>query len=219
MEPTEGAVIVAVPEAEDVVGPQRAALDRAASWGVPAHVTVLYPFVPPAKIDDRIIRALARRFANRARVRDRLSSCRVVRRRGRLAGARARPTVPGPHQRCLGPLPRLPAVPRKACRADSAPHHRETPPPSKPYAQLLRRWNRTCPSRRTSGPPWSSKATTHLGPGRPSPNSRSGSHNNASSAGFSGTEIMEQPCIPSQSAHRANLAGKSAATKGGIRHD
>ena len=59
MEPTESAVIVAVPEAEDVVGPHRAALDPAASWGVPAHVTVLYPFVPPAKIDDRVIRALA----------------------------------------------------------------------------------------------------------------------------------------------------------------
>lgn len=59
MEPTESAVIVAVPEAEGVVGPHRAGLDRAATWGVPAHVTVLYPFVPPAKIDDRVIRALA----------------------------------------------------------------------------------------------------------------------------------------------------------------
>jgi 2'-5' RNA ligase len=59
MDPTESAVIVAVPEAGDVVGPHRAELDRAASWGVPAHVTVLYPFVPPAKIDDRVIRALA----------------------------------------------------------------------------------------------------------------------------------------------------------------
>jgi 2'-5' RNA ligase superfamily len=57
--PTESAVIVAIPEAEDVVGPHRAALDPAAGWGVQAHVTVLYPFVPPAKIDDRIIRALA----------------------------------------------------------------------------------------------------------------------------------------------------------------
>ena len=56
---TESAVIVAVPEAEDVVGPRRAALDRAASWGVPAHVTVLYPFVPPSKIDDQVIRVLA----------------------------------------------------------------------------------------------------------------------------------------------------------------
>jgi 2'-5' RNA ligase len=59
VEPTESAVIVAVPEAEDVVGPHRAELDRAASLGVPAHVTVLYPFAPPAKIDDRVISALA----------------------------------------------------------------------------------------------------------------------------------------------------------------
>ena len=59
MEPTESAVIVAVPEAEDVVGPHRAALDRYASWGVPAHVTLLYPFVSPPKIDDGVTRALA----------------------------------------------------------------------------------------------------------------------------------------------------------------
>jgi 2'-5' RNA ligase len=59
VEPTESAVIVAVPEAENVVGPHRAGLDRSASWGVPAHVTVLYPFVPPSKIDDRVIRILA----------------------------------------------------------------------------------------------------------------------------------------------------------------
>jgi 2'-5' RNA ligase superfamily len=59
VEPTESAVIVAVPEAEEAVGPYRAALDRYASWGVPAHVTLLYPFVSPPKIDDGVIRALA----------------------------------------------------------------------------------------------------------------------------------------------------------------
>ncbi len=34
-----------VPEAEWVVGEHRARLDRAAAWGVPAHVTVLHPSV------------------------------------------------------------------------------------------------------------------------------------------------------------------------------
>jgi len=30
----------------------RAHLDMAASWGVPAHVSVVHPFVPPADVDD-----------------------------------------------------------------------------------------------------------------------------------------------------------------------
>jgi 2'-5' RNA ligase len=58
MEATESALIVAVPEVEAAVGPWRASLDRAAGWGVPAHVTVLYPFRPPAAIDDGVLAAL-----------------------------------------------------------------------------------------------------------------------------------------------------------------
>jgi 2'-5' RNA ligase superfamily len=48
---TESALIVAVPEAEPAVAALRAAYDPAASWGVPAHITVLYPFLPPDRID------------------------------------------------------------------------------------------------------------------------------------------------------------------------
>jgi 2'-5' RNA ligase superfamily protein len=51
VEPTESALIVAVPEAEPAVAALRAAYDPAASWGVPAHVTVLYPFLPPDRLD------------------------------------------------------------------------------------------------------------------------------------------------------------------------
>jgi 2'-5' RNA ligase len=47
VEPTETAVIVPFPDLEPLVGPYRRRMDRAARWGVPAHVTVLYPFVPP----------------------------------------------------------------------------------------------------------------------------------------------------------------------------
>jgi hypothetical protein len=47
VEPTESALIVAVPEAEWAVAALRAAYDPAASWGMPAHITVLYPFLPP----------------------------------------------------------------------------------------------------------------------------------------------------------------------------
>jgi hypothetical protein len=61
-EPTtdrESAVLVPVPEAERVVSPHRSRLDRAAALGVPAHVTVLFPFVPPPAITPAVIDALA----------------------------------------------------------------------------------------------------------------------------------------------------------------
>ncbi len=50
--PTHSAVVIRVAEAEHVVATHRAALDEAASWGVPAHVTVLFPFVDPAAFDE-----------------------------------------------------------------------------------------------------------------------------------------------------------------------
>lgn len=51
----ESALIVPVPEVEPAVGRHRADLDRSAAWGVPAHVTVLYPFLPPERIDDTVL--------------------------------------------------------------------------------------------------------------------------------------------------------------------
>lgn len=62
MEPTESALIVAVPETERAVGRFRSTLDTAARWGVPAHVTVLYPFLPPDRIDDDVLSTLSRIF-------------------------------------------------------------------------------------------------------------------------------------------------------------
>lgn len=58
MQPTESAVLVLVPEAESAVASYRADLDAAAGLGVPAHVTVLYPFVPPERVNDAVISAL-----------------------------------------------------------------------------------------------------------------------------------------------------------------
>ena len=55
------AVLVPVPEAEPVVARHRATLDAAAGWGIPAHVTVLFPFAPPDQLDAALIGALARR--------------------------------------------------------------------------------------------------------------------------------------------------------------
>ncbi|GAB2861068.1 2'-5' RNA ligase family protein [Actinoallomurus bryophytorum] len=48
MDPTQTALTVAIPEAEPAVGPLRASPD-------PSHVTVLYPFLPPERIDERIL--------------------------------------------------------------------------------------------------------------------------------------------------------------------
>jgi len=57
--PTESAVVVRIPEAEGVVGRFRADLDLADRLGVPAHVTVISPFVAPDLIDDGVIGGLA----------------------------------------------------------------------------------------------------------------------------------------------------------------
>jgi 2'-5' RNA ligase len=64
MPATETAVIVPVPKAEGAVGPLRAELDAAAVRGVPAHVTVLYPFVPPGQVGQETIDALAEAIAS-----------------------------------------------------------------------------------------------------------------------------------------------------------
>ena len=55
----ESAVLVPVPEAELAVGRHRHRLDRAATWGVPAHVTIVFPFVAPSAITGATITALA----------------------------------------------------------------------------------------------------------------------------------------------------------------
>ena len=54
----ETAVVVHVPEAEPAVGEHRRRFDVAASWGVRAHVSVLYPFLPPHDVDDDALRRL-----------------------------------------------------------------------------------------------------------------------------------------------------------------
>jgi hypothetical protein len=53
--PRRTALIVAVPEAEQAVGAYRLAHDWSAGVGVPAHLTVLFPFVPPEAVDEAAI--------------------------------------------------------------------------------------------------------------------------------------------------------------------
>lgn len=63
MDGIESGLMIPVPEAEPIVGTHRFALDQSARWGVPAHVTVLYPFMPPADISETTLIALAELFA------------------------------------------------------------------------------------------------------------------------------------------------------------
>lgn len=62
-EPTHSAVLVIVPPAEAIVGDLRRRFVESATWGVPAHVTVLYPFVTPRTIDDRTLTRLGKAVA------------------------------------------------------------------------------------------------------------------------------------------------------------
>jgi 2'-5' RNA ligase len=62
-EPTQTAVIVPVEAADAVVAKHRRHLDVAASWGVAAHVTVVYPFVPPTSLNESVISRLTAVFA------------------------------------------------------------------------------------------------------------------------------------------------------------
>jgi 2'-5' RNA ligase len=57
------ALIVEVPEAEPLVKEWRAKHDWSAQHGVPAHITLLFPFIPTEKIDDRLHADLGGLFA------------------------------------------------------------------------------------------------------------------------------------------------------------
>jgi hypothetical protein len=54
----ETALLVPVAAAEPLVRKHRMALDPVAPLGVPAHVTVLYPFVPPDQVDQSVCEAI-----------------------------------------------------------------------------------------------------------------------------------------------------------------
>lgn len=56
--PGESALLVPVPAAEPLVGEMRIAYDPAAALGVPAHITLLYPFVQPSAITEDTVATL-----------------------------------------------------------------------------------------------------------------------------------------------------------------
>jgi hypothetical protein len=63
IEMSESALIIAVPEAEPLVKDLRERFDWSAAQGVPAHITILYPFIPPDQITPEVLADLREFFA------------------------------------------------------------------------------------------------------------------------------------------------------------
>jgi 2'-5' RNA ligase len=61
------ALVVLVPEAEGLVKPFRDRFDPSAARGVPAHVTILFPFKPPGELTPAIGEVLTGLFASAPR--------------------------------------------------------------------------------------------------------------------------------------------------------
>ena len=66
LEPDTSGLYVPLRDLDPVVSLWRLLHDSAAAAGVPAHVTVLYPFVPPAAIDASVVERLRRLLARHA---------------------------------------------------------------------------------------------------------------------------------------------------------
>jgi 2'-5' RNA ligase len=60
--PRRTALIAIVPEAEPAVGALRWEHDSSARLGVPAHITILFPFAPPEEVDEEAVAELFARF-------------------------------------------------------------------------------------------------------------------------------------------------------------
>ena len=59
----QSGLIVEIPEAEPAVRQHRERLDASAPLGIPAHITVLFPFKAPGTIDAAVLTQLERLFA------------------------------------------------------------------------------------------------------------------------------------------------------------
>jgi hypothetical protein len=66
---SQSALLVEVPEAEPAVALHRDRLDANAALGIPAHITVLCPFMPPEMIGPPVLGDLERLFAGVRRFR------------------------------------------------------------------------------------------------------------------------------------------------------
>jgi hypothetical protein len=72
--PTQSALVVLVPEAEALVKSFRDRYDPSAAEGMPAHITLLYPFKPIHELDDALLAELRGCFAGFAPIRFTLAS-------------------------------------------------------------------------------------------------------------------------------------------------
>jgi hypothetical protein len=61
--PLTSGIILPIPEAEEIVGDLRRLHDPQARYGVPAHITLLYPFARPLSVDGTL--GALRRFFGR----------------------------------------------------------------------------------------------------------------------------------------------------------
>lgn len=68
----QSGLIIEVPEAEPAVAAHRERLDAHAPLGVPAHITVLYPFMPSETISPAVLAELDHLFDSVSRFRFRL---------------------------------------------------------------------------------------------------------------------------------------------------
>ena len=65
----QSGLIIEVPEAEPAVRDHRERLDASAPLGIPAHITILFPFMPPETIDAGTFAGLGKLFAEVSRFR------------------------------------------------------------------------------------------------------------------------------------------------------
>jgi 2'-5' RNA ligase len=72
----EAGLVVLVPEAEALVKPFRDRYDPSAAAGMPAHITLLYPFKPPDEVDEATLDDLRRCLARFAPIQFSLGSIR-----------------------------------------------------------------------------------------------------------------------------------------------
>ncbi len=72
----ETALIVTVPAAEPIVGGWRSQFDAAAAAGVPAHITVLYPFLDHDRVDAGVLADLDALVGQHQAFDLRLTQCR-----------------------------------------------------------------------------------------------------------------------------------------------
>ena len=113
----QSALGVLVPEAEALVKPFRDRYDPSAAEGVPAHITILVPFMPPAAITTDVLETLRQLFAGFRRFTFSLTELRRF-----------------PEVVYLAPVPDTPFIALTHAVAERYP---ETPPYSGAFADIV----------------------------------------------------------------------------------